>query len=363
MTGHITKFASSVGSFQISSALWYAMVIGSFISGSSVSGYVTGDNKFRLGRSYGGLLLLESLAFLVMFFLLKFDVGWAATSVAAFACGLQNAMATSYSGAVLRTTHCTGMCTDVGVLLGQIARKNPRVEKWRLKVFIPLLVAYAVGGLAGLLCSAALGGPVSILIPSMVTGLAAVFYLSWGTVKVAADFLQRAIDGLNLPDLEGGGAAPVKSKEAMANLIAAPIIEKYLSTPANVADIDRNITMMMSEMEQTLKAALLANASAEAADQRAAISASAIAPDSNDGKGSGAPALRQPPSVPRAHLAPGGAAAAGGSRSSERSSGYRGERTAARGGAAVSQEREDSEDIPLVGYDEEGVSRSNDNLV
>ena len=148
-------------------AFWFLLLITSYMFGSFVSGYTTGDNKFRLGRAYGNLLLLESFALFVVFFLLKYEL-FAAVFAAAFACGLQNAMATSYSGAVLRTTHVTGMCTDVGVLLGLIARKNPAVEKWRLKVFLPLLGGYALGGLTGYLTFAVLGD-ISMLIPTMVT--------------------------------------------------------------------------------------------------------------------------------------------------------------------------------------------------
>merc|ERR1712151_184982 len=40
--------------------------------------------------------------------------------VAAAACGLQNGMATHWGGAVVRTTHVTGLFTDVGLLLGRL---------------------------------------------------------------------------------------------------------------------------------------------------------------------------------------------------------------------------------------------------
>lgn len=239
-------------------ALWFLLLILSFIFGSFVSGYTTGDNKFRLGRAYGNLLLLESCALFVVFFLLKYEV-YAAVFAAAFACGLQNAMATSYSGAALRTTHVTGMCTDVGVLLGQLARKNPSAERWRLRVFLPLMGGYTLGGLTGYLAFAVLGA-VSILIPTMLTGLAAVFYLTWGTVKVAADAFAKALDGLHILPDDDEVELTSKKEQVVRSLLAAPIIQKYLATPSDAADIDRNIAKVMEEFEATLKAAMQANA-------------------------------------------------------------------------------------------------------
>jgi uncharacterized membrane protein YoaK (UPF0700 family) len=40
------------------------------------------------------------------------------------ACGLQNAMATGYSGAVIRTTHVTGIVTALGIAVGLAARRE-----------------------------------------------------------------------------------------------------------------------------------------------------------------------------------------------------------------------------------------------
>ena len=59
------------------------------------------------------------------------------------------ALTTTYSGAVIRTTHMTGLCTDIGNIVGQACRKNSTAEVWRLKVHVPLLLGYCFGGLLG----------------------------------------------------------------------------------------------------------------------------------------------------------------------------------------------------------------------
>merc|ERR1712070_575490 len=45
---------------------------------------------------------------------------WVARFIAAAACGLQNGLATHWGGVVVRTTHVTGLFTDVGLLNGRL---------------------------------------------------------------------------------------------------------------------------------------------------------------------------------------------------------------------------------------------------
>ena len=44
------------------------------------------------------------------------------------------------TGAVIRTTHMTGICTDIANILGQACRLDTQAETWRLKVHVPLLL-------------------------------------------------------------------------------------------------------------------------------------------------------------------------------------------------------------------------------
>jgi hypothetical protein len=63
----------------------------------------------------------------------------------------------------------TGIATDVGNILGHALRKGTKAELWRLKVHVPLLVGFIVGGALG---QAAWMGMryTSMLLPSMFTG-------------------------------------------------------------------------------------------------------------------------------------------------------------------------------------------------
>jgi len=73
-----------------------------------------------------------------------------------FTMGLQNAIITRVSGAVVRTTHLTGMVTDVGIKLGRmfyalLIHESPAtsVEMSKLKLLSSLIGVFFLGGLSG----------------------------------------------------------------------------------------------------------------------------------------------------------------------------------------------------------------------
>ncbi|OON62229.1 hypothetical protein B0920_01730 [Massilia sp. KIM] len=77
-----------------------------------------------------------------------------------FIMGLQNAVITKVSQAEIRTTHMTGIVTDLGIELGKLMYWNadggalrPKVlaNRTRLALLLSLLAAFLVGGLAGAL--------------------------------------------------------------------------------------------------------------------------------------------------------------------------------------------------------------------
>ncbi len=76
-----------------------------------------------------------------------------------FIMGLQNAIITKLSNAVIRTTHMTGIVTDLGIELGKLLywNRDPditlrvRADRDRLKVLGGLLACFLVGGITGAL--------------------------------------------------------------------------------------------------------------------------------------------------------------------------------------------------------------------
>ena len=118
-----------------------------FVFGAVISGLIIRDAHLRLGRRYGAALLLEAALLLLAMALLNrgSDTGH---YLASAACGLQNAMASTYSGAVIRTTHVSGMFTDLGIYLGQ-ALRGLSVDGRRVKLYLFLISGFIVGGAVG----------------------------------------------------------------------------------------------------------------------------------------------------------------------------------------------------------------------
>ena len=89
-------------------------------------------------------------------------------------CGLQNGMATTYSGAVIRTTQVTGIVTDLGIAVGQMARRE-QIDRRRMGLHLVLFVAFFLGGVGGMIGFHFMSYDV-FLVPAGFTGVAGVSY-------------------------------------------------------------------------------------------------------------------------------------------------------------------------------------------
>jgi uncharacterized membrane protein YoaK (UPF0700 family) len=192
VTGNITRIAIAIWQEDLTIFALVSSIVASFMFGSFVAGFLVGDSRFKLGRTYGYVLLLESVALFLSFIFTKNELvigEW----LAAFACGLQNAMATSYSGFAVRTTHMTGIVTDIGSLLGQACRSDTtNSELWRLKVFVPLLVGYVLGALGGQVAYLFMKDD-AMLLPCIFVGAIGSTYLLLPAVKEAKEILRSGI--------------------------------------------------------------------------------------------------------------------------------------------------------------------------
>jgi uncharacterized membrane protein YoaK (UPF0700 family) len=110
-------------------------------------------------------LLIEAVLLLCFGLLGSHLAQWDALFVPAtvallcFIMGLQNAMITKLSGAEIRTTHMTGIATDIGIELGKLfywnsVRTDPDApfvlaNRARLKVHGTMLAMFVVGGFTG----------------------------------------------------------------------------------------------------------------------------------------------------------------------------------------------------------------------
>ncbi len=147
VTGSFTLFSLTVARGQAAEALHLASIIAAFLAGAIISGALTGNAALQLGRRYGAALLLEA-ALLVMASVALSRGSDTGHLLASAACGLQNAMVSTYSGALVRTTHLTGLVTDIGTMLGARLR-GQALDRRRIMLYVILICGFAAGGVAG----------------------------------------------------------------------------------------------------------------------------------------------------------------------------------------------------------------------
>lgn len=117
VTGNVTLFASAFVKQDFTSFGFICLALLSFLFGSVISGFVVGSNALASGRRYGLALLIEAVCLAISLGLYSYHSFWGQV-FAAMACGLQNSMVATYSGAVIRTTHLTGLTSDMGSAIG-----------------------------------------------------------------------------------------------------------------------------------------------------------------------------------------------------------------------------------------------------
>ncbi len=174
MTGSVTVMGMELVQANYGIALHAFAILAAFFAGCLISGALVSQATLRLGRRYGVALTLESLAlFLAVYFLRR--GAHAGDYLAALGCGLQNAMVTSYSGATMRTTHMTGMVTDLGIACGHFLRGD-KVDWYRFKLYGVLFTGFFTGGVIGTLGYGRFGYD-TLLFPAVLSGVAGAGYV------------------------------------------------------------------------------------------------------------------------------------------------------------------------------------------
>ncbi|WP_394765076.1 YoaK family protein [Stenotrophomonas sp.] len=137
--------ALAQGNWRAVAHLWGVLI--AFCLGAMLGGLIVQDSTLRLGRRYGVALALEAALLVAAVPLFERGLIWGAL-LAAMACGLQNALATTFSGAIVRTTHLSGMFTDLGIGLGHLLRGMPLPVR-RLLLSGMIISGFLAGGVIG----------------------------------------------------------------------------------------------------------------------------------------------------------------------------------------------------------------------
>ncbi len=174
VTGIFTQLSIGIFDLESEQTRMAALMLFSFFIGSIICGIIIHDGHLKMGRRYGlalgvecGLLLASTAAF--------YHHSIWGERLAAMASGLQNAMVSTYSGSVVRTTHMTGILTDFGALVGQIAR-GTKVNLLTFRLLVLLMTSFLLGGILGVLFYGR-WEYLAMLLPAGLVGILAVGYL------------------------------------------------------------------------------------------------------------------------------------------------------------------------------------------
>jgi uncharacterized membrane protein YoaK (UPF0700 family) len=150
LTGDLSRFAVDAAAdddHPTDSLTILAVALAGFVAGAIFAGIFIHHMNLDISRPYGRSIMVIGLILLASSWALESSVV-VAVLLAAIACGLQNALATHFRGIILRTTHITGLLTDIGVLIGMRIRGR-EITGWKIMVPVSIVSSFFLGALSG----------------------------------------------------------------------------------------------------------------------------------------------------------------------------------------------------------------------
>lgn len=150
LTGDVSKVAVAMFDRHSQNPASWAYLLAaalSFVGGATMAGFFIHHPTLEISRPYGGAVALIGACLTAAHFALR-SQPLAAVALAGLACGMQNALATHYRGLVLRTTHVTGLLTDLGTHLGMRLRGHA-IGAWKLWIPALLVLSFMLGSALG----------------------------------------------------------------------------------------------------------------------------------------------------------------------------------------------------------------------
>lgn len=164
VTGHFAYFAEGVFTRHTPLAVYYLFFILAFLAGSFTSSLLT---EYAFYRQYRApyivpvvieILLLLITGLMAATWLIEGMHKQALACVLLFTMGLQNALVSKVSSSAVRTTHLTGLFTDLGIELSQLFFHRQKVRQRRLLSSIMLRLGIIVFFFSGCITGGLLFG-------------------------------------------------------------------------------------------------------------------------------------------------------------------------------------------------------------
>lgn len=157
VTGHFAFFIDGISRWELWQGSIYLLYILSFLFGSFISsGLMELTNIRRRINIYMLPALLEALVLILVPILVNLLPSPSPDLIAClllFAMGVQNSFVTKISDAVVRTTHLTGLFTDLGIELSHILFRKKILDRKKIltniKLRLYIIWFFFLGGILG----------------------------------------------------------------------------------------------------------------------------------------------------------------------------------------------------------------------
>jgi Predicted membrane protein len=179
MTGNVSTASDMLALGRFAGAFWLLMLLAAFVFGAFVSGLLIAAGERRNLRGIYAFSILLEAGLLVGLALL--DLTWSAQAGGqlmmvglSMLMGLQNAATTKISDAKVRTSHVSGIATDLGLELAELSRGRAALDPARRDVLLARLVlhlatlfAFFGGGISGVWGYEQIGPMVFVIIAAL----------------------------------------------------------------------------------------------------------------------------------------------------------------------------------------------------
>lgn len=184
VTGHFAQFINDFVYLEFWKGLVYFLYIFSFLFGSFLSSFLI--EKFRQNKSLNVFVLptliecfiLSAIAISSNFMIFEYTDLIVCSLL--FSMGLQNSFVTKISNAIVRTTHLTGLFTDLGIDFSQLLFPKSFPDRAKIKsnlrLRIYIISFFFLGGSIGGFLYSKMGFELNTLIVAVVVLLTSLFY-------------------------------------------------------------------------------------------------------------------------------------------------------------------------------------------
>mgnify|MGYP003633634026 FL=1 len=201
VTGHFALFIGDVSNLKFWKGTVYFLYIFAFLFGSFLSSFLI--EKYKENKKLNVFVLPTIIECLILLSIsIISNIGEIKypdliVCLLLFAMGLQNSFVTKISNAIVRTTHLTGLFTDLGIELSQLffPESHPNKEKIKstIKLRIYIICFFFLGGIVSGFLYSSLDLKLNTLIFGAVILLISLFYddVRYKVIRTKRKYKQR----------------------------------------------------------------------------------------------------------------------------------------------------------------------------